>query len=129
MLNSFFELGAREQGLIALACACLVFASFMCISDERTIAVVLDAEDERPQTPRRFRLRVEDVARSYGLTAKETEVFELAAKGRSTQRIREKLGISVGTVNTHLAHIYKKLDVHDRQQMIDMLDAREEDAS
>ena len=30
----------------------------------------------------------------------------------------------MGTVNTHLAHIYKKLDVHDRQQMIDMLDAR-----
>lgn len=129
VLTSFFELDHRMQGLLALVCACLVLVSFLCISDERTIAVVLDAEDERPQTPRRFRLRIEDVARSYGLTAKETEVFELAAKGRSTQRIREELGISVGTVNTHLAHIYKKLDVHDRQQMIDMLDARGADAS
>ncbi len=124
VLSSFFELDHRMQGLLALICACFVFVSFMCISDERTIAVVLDEEDERPQTPRRFRLRVEDVARAHGLTAKETAVFELAARGRSTQRIHEELGISVGTVNTHLAHIYKKLDVHDRQQMIDMLDAR-----
>ena len=40
--------------------------------------------------------------------------------------MREELGLSTGTVNTHLAHIYKKLDVHDRQQMLDLVEGKEE---
>lgn len=125
--TSFFDLGERALSLSALACACLVLVSFLFIADEHTFTVLLDADDERPQTPRRFRLRVEEVARTHGLTAKETEVLMLAAKGRTTQRICEELGISTGTVNTHLMHIYKKLDVHDRQRMIDLLEARAAD--
>ena len=69
-------------------------------------------------------LRIRQVARDRGLTPKETEVFTLAAKGRTTQRICDELGISVGTANTHLAHVYKKLGVHDRQQMLDLLEGR-----
>ena len=48
----------------------------------------------------------------------------LVAKGRSTPRICEELDISQGTVNTHLTHIYKKLDVHDKQQLLDVLEGR-----
>ena len=128
VLTSFFDLDFRAENFIALLCACLVLVSFLFIADERTLTVLLDADDERPKTPRRFRLRVEEVAQRYGLTSKETEVLILAAKGRTNQRIREELGISAGTVNTHLMHIYRKLGVHDRQQMIDMLEGREAEA-
>jgi len=126
-LTSFYELSYRAQSLIALLCAGTMLIAFLFIADNRTLALLIDAEDDRPQTPRRFRLRVEEVAQTYGLTAKETEVLMLAAKGRTTQRIKEELGISTGTANTHLMHIYKKLDVHDRQQLLDMLDGREEE--
>ena len=47
----------------------------------------------------------------------------LVAKGRSTPRIQEVLGLTAGTVNTHLAHLYRKLDVHDKQELIDLLEA------
>jgi DNA-binding CsgD family transcriptional regulator len=47
----------------------------------------------------------------------------LVAKGRTAQRIQEELGISAGTTNTHLNHVYRKLGVHDRQQMLDLLES------
>ena len=128
VLTSTYDPSWRIECLIALVCAVLVMLAFIFLADDRTLSMLIDAESDRPQTPRRFRLRVEEVAQAYGLTAKETEVLMLAAKGRTNQRIREELGISTGTVNTHLMHIYKKLDVHDRQQMLDMLDGHDEAA-
>lgn len=128
VLASYFAMGWRAECTIAFACTVVVLVALLFVADDRTLTALIDADGERPRGPRRFRLRIEEVAATYGLTAKETEVLTLAAKGRTTQRIREELGISTGTVNTHLMHIYKKLDVHDRQQMLDMLDGREEDA-
>lgn len=126
VLVSFFSPGFRTLSLAALLCAVAIVVALLFIADEGVFARLIDADEERPQAPRRFMLRVMAVAQEYGLTPKETEVLTLAAKGRTTQRIREELGLSTGTVNTHLAHIYKKLDVHDRQQMLDMLEGREE---
>jgi PAS domain S-box-containing protein len=45
------------------------------------------------------------------LTARELEVLQLAAQGRSARQIGESLGISPSTVRTHLENIYPKLDV------------------
>ena len=39
----------------------------------------------------------------------------------STARIAEELVVSENTVKTHVAHIYAKLAVKDRQEMIDVL--------
>ena len=126
VLVSFCAPSYRVLSFIALLCAGAILAALLFIADEQVFARLIDADDDRPQAPRRFMLRVQQVAQEYGLTPKETEVFTLAAKGRTTQRIREELGLSTGTVNTHLAHIYKKLDVHDRQQMLDLVEGKEE---
>lgn len=48
------------------------------------------------------------------LTARELEILRLSADGRSTREIAEELFLSVGTVKTHLQHIYEKLEVPDR---------------
>ena len=126
VLVSFWAPGYRVLSFIALVCAAAILAALLFIADEQVFARLIDADEDRPQAPRRFMLRIRQVAQEYGLTPKETEVFTLAAKGRTTQRIREELGLSTGTVNTHLAHIYKKLDVHDRQQMLDLVEGKEE---
>ncbi len=122
LLASYVDLSYKGQSLMALACASLVMVALLLVTDDRMLTHLLDTDSERPVTPRRFMLRVEEAAQTHGLTAKETEVLVLAAKGRTTQRICEELGISTGTANTHLAHIYKKFDVHDRQQLIDILE-------
>jgi DNA-binding NarL/FixJ family response regulator len=52
------------------------------------------------------------------LTPKETQVLDYLAKGYLYKEIAEALGISYGTVHTHIEHIYKKLHVRSRSQAI-----------
>ena len=65
--------------------------------------------------------RIGRIARDRGLSARETEVLALLAKGRSAPYIRDELIISLNTVNSHIKHIYTKLDVHTRQDVIDLV--------
>ena len=62
------------------------------------------------------------VAEKHRLTARETEVFELLARGRTSPIIQEKLVLSHNTVKTHVRHIYAKLDVHSQQELIGMVE-------
>jgi PAS domain S-box-containing protein len=48
------------------------------------------------------------------LTAREVEVLQLAARGKSAAQIAELLTISSSTVKTHFEHVYAKLDIPDR---------------
>ena len=57
----------------------------------------------------------------YGLSARETEVGELIARGRSMAAIAEELFVSENTVRTHAKHIYTKLDIHSRQELGELL--------
>ncbi len=52
------------------------------------------------------------------LTLRELEVVRLAAAGCSNRAIAETLFITIPTVKKHLEHIYNKLDVHNRTQMV-----------
>ncbi|MDR1184345.1 MAG: helix-turn-helix transcriptional regulator [Coriobacteriales bacterium] len=59
------------------------------------------------------------------LSRRETEVLFLLAKGRNAAYIQERLYISEGTARTHMRHIYKKLNIHTQQELIDMIDSIE----
>jgi DNA-binding NarL/FixJ family response regulator len=48
------------------------------------------------------------------LTRREREVLRLIAQGRGNKEIGSLLGISVGTVKTHVWHIFRKLQVSGR---------------
>jgi predicted ATPase/DNA-binding CsgD family transcriptional regulator len=49
-----------------------------------------------------------------GLTQREVEVLQLIARGMTNKEIARALFLSVPTVQTHLANIYRKIDVHGR---------------
>lgn len=57
----------------------------------------------------------------YGLTKREHEVLALLAEGRNEPYVEGALGISRTTVKTHITHIYRKVGVSSRQQLIDVL--------
>ncbi|MDQ3913229.1 MAG: response regulator transcription factor [Actinomycetota bacterium] len=52
------------------------------------------------------------------LTEREIEVMRLLASGRTNREISHELYVSHGTVKAHAANIYRKLDVHNRAEMI-----------
>jgi DNA-binding NarL/FixJ family response regulator len=52
------------------------------------------------------------------LTAREREVLDLLAAGRSNHQIAERLGLSLKTVANHISAIFAKLQVADRTQAI-----------
>ncbi len=54
----------------------------------------------------------------YDLTDREIEVYKLAAQGLSNQEISKKLFVSVHTVKSHLQHIFSKMNINTRYQLI-----------
>ena len=60
----------------------------------------------------------DDLAPRERLTAREREVLELVAQGRSNRAIATALGISEHTVKYHLASIYGKLGASTRTQAV-----------
>jgi DNA-binding CsgD family transcriptional regulator len=62
------------------------------------------------------------IANKCGLTAQETKVFLFLAKGRNASYVESVLFISGHTVKTHIYHIYKKLDIHSQQELIDLVE-------
>lgn len=65
--------------------------------------------------------RILELAERSGLTPRETEVFDLLVRGRSIPYVRDALVISRETAATHAKHVYAKLDVHSRQELIDLV--------
>lgn len=62
---------------------------------------------------------IRDLAARYRLTPREAEVLGLFVSGRSIPWIAEKLGVSEGTARSHTRHIYEKIGVHSRQELLD----------
>ena len=92
-------------------------------AEDRALASSSDVPPAASDNPRpRFQDRCLEVAAAFELSPKETEVMILFAKGRSAARIQEELFISKGTVSTHLRHIYQKMDVHSKQEMLDVIE-------
>lgn len=93
--------------------------------DKQQAEPVSDAERSRKSG--RFRSQCEVIADRYLLSRRETEVMFLLAKGHNAAYIQDKLCISKSTAKTHISHIYRKLDIHNQQELLSMVDeARDE---
>ncbi len=59
-----------------------------------------------------------DPATLLGLSPREREVLRSLAQGRRNKEIADALGVTTGTVKTHLRHIFRKLRVDDRTSAV-----------
>ena len=76
--------------------------------------------DEAVRELRRLGHRVLRPARGTDdgpLTAREREIAELVAAGRTNREIAEQLVLSTRTIEAHLRNIYAKLDVRSRVEL------------
>jgi DNA-binding NarL/FixJ family response regulator len=61
------------------------------------------------------------------LTPGERRVASLAAGGQTNRDIAQALFVTEKTIETHLSHAYRKLDIHSRSQLTSALAARPPD--
>lgn len=52
------------------------------------------------------------------LSTRERQVFQLVAEGQTNREIAKTLGLAVKTVETHRARLMRKLNIHDRGDLI-----------
>ena len=96
---------------------------------ERQEEKVEEQTAENAPRAARWRERVSKIAEEYELSEREREVFFYLAKGRNAAFIQQELWISIHTVKTHIANIYRKLGVHSIQEVLDIVDnAQQADA-
>lgn len=56
----------------------------------------------------------------FGLTPREMEILEQIAEGKSYQEIAKRLFISPKTVRKHIENIYRKLQVHNKMEAVQL---------
>ena len=54
----------------------------------------------------------------YGLSAREKEVVDLIVRGLSTRQISRTLYISESTIQGHLSHVFDKVGVKSRRELL-----------
>jgi two-component system response regulator NreC len=57
-------------------------------------------------------------SRRSALTPREREVVKMIAEGNSAREIAGLLGLSVKTVEAHRFNLMRKLDIHNRAQLV-----------
>jgi two-component system response regulator NreC len=85
------------------------------------LLLITPATLQPPPRPQDYLSRAEhggDRETYGGLTARETEILTLIARGATDQEIGRQLFTSVQTVQTRRAHILEKLERHDRTQLV-----------
>lgn len=61
---------------------------------------------------------IERIQETFGLSKRETDTLRLAFRNKSAKEIAETLFVAESTVNSHIKGIYRKCDVHSRQELI-----------
>jgi DNA-binding CsgD family transcriptional regulator len=114
-----------EVSLIILLLSYVSVIAIAMIKSDNSAAFVLGKASEESSdslVSEVMNARCAELSVFYGLTVRETEILLLLARGRSIPYIQEKLYLANGTVKTHTKHIYKKLGVHSKQELLNLVE-------
>lgn len=94
------------------------------VVDDGALLEVLDPKiaELSPQGRGRWSRACGDLAETYKLSPRQTEIFLLLAKGRNVQFIKDELVLSTPTVKSHVYNIYQKMGVHSHQELLDLVE-------
>ena len=67
---------------------------------------------------------IAQVGEQFRLSAREREIAAMLGLGYTASAIAQKLVISPHTVNTHVQHIYEKMGIHRRCELLDYMNQR-----
>lgn len=84
------------------------------------------AEEDSPEASSYTDLiskRCQQMQDRYRLTSREAEVMEFIVRGYTVSQIAQKFVVSDNTVRTHYKHIYAKMGIHKRQDLITLIES------
>lgn len=116
---------ASQAVLCIIAIFALLFSGLLIATNESMWAEwggARPTEEEAAIGP--FRQACQDLAREAGLTDREAQLLVLFAHGRNIDFICNELYISKNTAKTHSRNIYRKLDVHSQQELINAVERK-----
>lgn len=120
--HAVFE-GTLSVFVLALGLICLISFATMLVPQGAKKPFVRDRPDA-PDDEWETKNQCARLAERFGLSIREQQILEYLAKGRSQPYIRDELILSKNTVATHVKHIYQKLNVHSRQELLDLFEGR-----
>lgn len=111
---------------VALMFILLLTATFCLeLRDQNTKWIFAELSGEPSTAPADYTSiddRCEVIAKAKRLTPRELEIMQLLCKGRTKAYIAETLYLTENTVKGHTKHIYTKLDVHSKQELMDLIE-------
>jgi DNA-binding CsgD family transcriptional regulator len=69
-----------------------------------------------------WRGRIDRIAAEYRLSDRQKEIMELLIRGRDLSYITAHFHISRSTAKTHVSNLYRKMNVHSKQELIDLME-------
>jgi DNA-binding CsgD family transcriptional regulator len=82
-----------------------------------------DVKEAQSEEKSFWKKKVAYVGQQYDLSPRQCEVLELLAKGRDAKFIQDHFYISQATTKSHIYNIYCKLNIHSRQELLDIIEA------
>lgn len=104
---------------------CLIFFSYLRYAAKLRDHLLDEAPDEPARTtghPVSANNALMELRGTFHLTERECEILCEYAAGRSARHIADQFVLSEHTVKTHLRHAYAKMDVHSRQELLDLIE-------
>lgn len=120
--------------VIVLVLVAALVATALIMSENRLTSswglALSDATGESRDDVERARLggACAELARTRGLTQREGEVLLMLAQRKTAGDIERELCVAYGTAKAHIRHVYRKLDIHSREELFELVGVRPEES-
>ncbi len=104
--------------------ACVVIMTFMLVTESKLSSdwgIALTGKGSELGERAKREIAVQALAKKHGLTTREQEIVLMIGEGKMPRVIGRELHIAPGTVKAHVQHIYKKLGIHSKAELTELL--------
>ena len=115
-----------EPPIYMTSLLCIVLLAFMLVPMSKREFHIIKMTST-PAAPSEIDVICEQIIEEFKLSGREGEILILISQGNTANSIATKLVISPHTVNTHIRHIYEKVGIHKRSELLEYINMRKGD--
>ena len=89
----------------------VIVSTYLIMSSQRKAGRIVLSHDRQ----------IQEIGMRFSLTKREMEILSLLTQGRGAPYIAEVEFIALNTVKTHIKHLYAKIGIHNREELLDLI--------